>query len=89
NKEAADKTKAEETDAIMQRHSRRMEAALQKKTKDSQLKALYEEGVYCYKNKRYALAKDAFSKALEINPNHVKSLDYIHIYIPEAESTPE
>jgi len=81
--------KVKETDAVLQRHRRRMEAALKKKTKDSQVKALYEEGVYCYKNKKYSLAEDAFNKALEINPNHVKTLDYLYIHIPEAKSTPE
>ncbi|MDD5617569.1 MAG: hypothetical protein PHG69_00605 [Candidatus Omnitrophica bacterium] len=78
----------DKTAEILKRHKQKIESALQKKDRDSQIAALYDEGIYCYKVKSYDLAKEAFNKILELNPNHLKALDYTYIYIPEAESKP-
>lgn len=87
-KEAVVKPGEDKTAIILKRHKQKMESALQKKDKDSQIAALYDEGIYCYKVKSYDLAKEAFNKILELNPNHLKALDYTYIYILEAESKP-
>ena len=70
--------------AIVEKYQGKTKAAL-KKSKKAYIKALYREGLYCYKIGKYELAKEAFSKVLELDPTQLKAADYLHIYIPEAE----
>ena len=54
---------------ILKRHEQAIDAALQKKEDITKINFLYSEGVRCYRMKRYDLAKETFTKLLEINPD--------------------